>query len=133
VELNLPWDVSFELGYVQEMFWRVAWSFLLSLVAVGAGLAFLLKLLSRGKLGRQLVLQSATSTTQGYVSEPPGQSALLGKRGTLLTALRPAGMALIDGQRVDVVSEGEFFDKGLDIEVTHVDGNRVVVRRVGPA
>jgi membrane-bound serine protease (ClpP class) len=36
---------------------------------------------------------------------------------------------MIDGQRVDVVSDGEFIDAGIPIVVTRVDGNRIVVRR----
>jgi membrane-bound ClpP family serine protease len=36
---------------------------------------------------------------------------------------------VIDGERVDVVSDGEFIDVGMPIFVTRVDGNRIVVRR----
>jgi membrane-bound serine protease (ClpP class) len=46
-----------------------------------------------------------------------------------LSPLRPAGVADIDGSRVDVVSDGEFIETGAAIEVTRVDGNRVVVRQ----
>jgi membrane protein implicated in regulation of membrane protease activity len=53
----------------------------------------------------------------------------LGKHGTTFSPLRPAGIAEIDGERVDVVSEGEFIDVGMPIVVTRVDGNRIVVRR----
>ncbi|MCL4697026.1 MAG: hypothetical protein KJ023_08250, partial [Burkholderiaceae bacterium] len=41
----------------------------------------------------------------------------------------PAGVADLDGERVDVVSDGEFIEAGEAIEVTRVDGNRIVVRR----
>ena len=44
--------------------------------------------------------------------------------------MRPAGIAEIEGERVDVVSDGELIDAGQFIEVTRVDGNRIVVRRV---
>ena len=47
--------------------------------------------------------------------------------------LRPAGFALIDGERVDVVSDGEPIEAGTAVEVVRVDGNRIVVRRAGDA
>jgi membrane-bound serine protease (ClpP class) len=53
----------------------------------------------------------------------------LGKSGTALSPLRPAGIAEIEGERVDVVSDGGFVDSGASIIVSRVDGNRIVVRR----
>jgi len=52
---------------------------------------------------------------------------LVGKHGTTQSPLRPSGIALIDGKRVDVVSEGEFIDRDTAIEVTHTEGARIVV------
>ena len=54
----------------------------------------------------------------------------LGEKGRASSALRQAGVAEIDGERVDVVSDGELIDAGQFVEVTRVDGNRIVVRRV---
>ena len=47
-----------------------------------------------------------------------------------MSPLRPAGIADIDGKRVDVVSQGEWIDATTPIEVIRVDGNRIVVRHV---
>ena len=52
----------------------------------------------------------------------------LEKSGKTLTDLRPSGMADIDGEKVDVVSRGEYIDKGTDIVVISVQGNQVIVR-----
>jgi membrane-bound serine protease (ClpP class) len=46
-----------------------------------------------------------------------------------VSPLRPAGIADLEGQRVDVVSDGEFIEVGASITVVRVDGNRIVVRR----
>ena len=56
--------------------------------------------------------------------------ALAGKEGTTLSALRPAGLAEIDGERVDVVSDSEFLDAGVAVRVIEVAGTRVVVEAV---
>jgi membrane-bound serine protease (ClpP class) len=58
---------------------------------------------------------------------------LLERTGTALTRLRPSGTALIDGKRVDVVTEGPFIDRGTPVKVIAVEGLRVVVRSLdGP-
>ena len=53
---------------------------------------------------------------------------LLHQSGTALTTLRPSGNALINGKRVDVVSEGPFIERGSPVKVVEVEGARVVVR-----
>ena len=42
--------------------------------------------------------------------------------------IRPAGIAVFDDRRVDVVGEGDFIEEGEALEVVAVEGNRVVVR-----
>ena len=53
---------------------------------------------------------------------------LLNQAGTAVTPLRPSGMAVINGRRVDVVTEGPFIERGTPIKVLAVEGMRVVVR-----
>jgi membrane-bound serine protease (ClpP class) len=58
--------------------------------------------------------------------------ALLGRTGIAASYLRPAGMATIDGQRIDVLTEGEFVTAGTLIRVTRVEGARIFVRPALP-
>jgi membrane-bound serine protease (ClpP class) len=104
---------------------RVALSILLAM----AGALALLRVLPQLPFGRHLVLDTGMPATLGYVSAPEGDSRLLRRSGTALSPLRPAGIATIDGVRVDVVSDGGFIEAGTPIEVTRVEGNRVVVQR----
>jgi membrane-bound serine protease (ClpP class) len=64
---------------------------------------------------------------RGWKGTDPSHQALLGKEGLAHTTLRPAGTALIDGVRVDVVTRGELIDARTRIKVIAVEGNRVVV------
>jgi membrane-bound serine protease (ClpP class) len=57
-------------------------------------------------------------------------SSLRGATGTAASFLRPAGVAQIDGQRVDVLTEGEFIAAGTPIRVTRVEGARIFVEPV---
>lgn len=54
-------------------------------------------------------------------------TALIGKQGVALTALRPAGTAIIDDTRYDVVTDGVFIERDTPIEVILVEGVRIVV------
>lgn len=54
---------------------------------------------------------------------------LVGQSGLAHTALRPAGVAIISGQRVDVVTEGAMIERGDAVQVIAVEGLRVVVRK----
>jgi membrane-bound serine protease (ClpP class) len=56
--------------------------------------------------------------------------SLVNQTGEALTTLRPSGTAVINGKRVDVVSEGAFIEAGQMIKVVAVEGLRVVVRAV---
>ncbi len=105
---------------------RVAVSLLL---AIAASLGFL-RLLPRLPFGRRLVLETELTAGEGFASAPVTDRAWFGKRGTAASTLRPAGIADIEGERVDVVSDGEFIDAGESITVVRVDGNRIVVRRL---
>jgi membrane-bound serine protease (ClpP class) len=99
------------------------------LAALAAALG-LLRLFPRLPLGRRLVLETELATREGFASAPETDRAWLGKRGTAASPLRPAGIADIEGERVDVVSDGDFVDAGEPIAVVRVDGNRIVVRQL---
>jgi membrane-bound serine protease (ClpP class) len=104
---------------------RVAISLLVAL----AGWLALLRVLPRLPFGRRLVLDADMGAAQGYASAPDTDRSWLGRTGTALSPLRPAGFAEIAGTRLDVVSEGGFIEALAVIEVTRVDGNRIVVRQ----
>ena len=104
---------------------RVAISVLL---ALGGGL-LLLRFLSHLPYGHRFVLDENMNADLGYATAPDTDRSWLGRTGTAVSALRPAGIAEIAGTRLDVVSDGGFIDALAVIEVTRVDGNRIVVRQ----
>ena len=53
---------------------------------------------------------------------------LVGKTGTAITALRPAGIAEIDGVRMNVSTYGNFIEPGKTIVVAAVEGLNVFVK-----
>ena len=62
-------------------------------------------------------------------SESDPVNSLLGREGKTLTDLKPSGSAMIDGERVDVVSDGEFIPKESNVVVSKHEGLRVLVEK----
>ncbi len=67
---------------------------------------------------------------ESFTSTDKGIAEVEGRSGVTKSVLRPAGVALIDGRRVDVVASGGFIEKGKPIEVIETSGNRVVVKEL---
>ena len=76
---------------------------------------------------RGILLRTATDRAIGYVSGPP-RPELVGRSGVAVTALRPSGVGLFDGERVDVVAETGWVEEGTPIEIVTSEGYRHVVR-----
>jgi membrane-bound serine protease (ClpP class) len=119
VGAGATWDVILRAGG------RAAVSLLLAL----AGAVVMLRALPRLPFGRRLVLEQELAAQAGYASTPESDRQWVGKRGTTISPLRPAGIGQFDGERVDVMSDGVFIDAGQPIDVLRVDGDRIVVRR----
>ncbi|MBQ2517617.1 MAG: hypothetical protein II536_02190 [Clostridia bacterium] len=83
----------------------------------------------RGKLSKSpVVLNTAIDAASTELTQKEA-AELVGKTGRTLTSLRPSGIAMIDGRRMDVVSDAEFIDKDTEIVVTEVDGVKITVKR----
>jgi membrane-bound serine protease (ClpP class) len=93
--------------------------------ALLAGVAGWLFYFPRTRVGRSFI-------SEGVVGEIRAeQPDLIGQCGVAFTQLRPSGTALINGRRVDVVTEGSLLEKGTELKVIAVEGMRVVVRARG--
>lgn len=92
---------------------------------VMAGIALGIFALSKG-MGKTLMLESSQAAEDGYINVET-DTALIGATGETMTALRPAGTIMIDGKRIDAVSDGTFIDEHANVRVIEVNGNRVVV------
>lgn len=75
-------------------------------------------------IGRRIMLKTSLPSGEGTDME-----RLLGKEGTALTVLRPGGTAVIEGRKVDVVSENDFVSAGDPIVVVREEGLRILVRK----
>ena len=77
----------------------------------------------------ELVLDERQQNRDGYTSVID-KSKFLGAIGVCVTDLRPAGTITVEGEPVDVVTEGNFIKAGDSVKVINVDGSRVLVRQI---
>ena len=103
--------------------------FFIGLVGATIGLVFLIKLMIKTKFWKQLTSPGLQEKADGF-SNSFGWESFKGKEGIADTNLHPSGWIQLEDERVFVVSEGDFIEKGEKITVLSVDGNRVVVRKL---
>ena len=125
VELVVPGGILGLIGYCAFL-WGVY-------VALGEGTVALYAVLGLTALLIVIIivfftLGQRSTTKAGYVSNDVLED-LAGKEGVAHTTLRPAGIAKINGNLVDVVTEGDFIDAGSPIVVLRVVGGRNIVRK----
>jgi len=117
----LALSIYFALGQSGEAVGTLVVALVASILILGAMLRVGLK---RGWWRRISLGEASTGRLR-----PSERPSLVGKKGTALTPLRPAGVAEIEGTRVDVITDGEFIGKGEAVQVVRDEGLKVVVRR----
>lgn len=105
--------------------------FLSLLVSVG-GFAILAAFLPKTPAFRNLILDTATSRTDGYTATPDS-SSLVGQQGITETQLHPAGAAWFGELRLNVLTRGDFYEAGESVTIVEAKGNRIVVERTKKA
>lgn len=107
-----------------------SWGF--AAVGLSAVLTFIgVRVFIRSRTAKKMVLDVPEAREWKANDESLGN--LIGKSGRTLTPLRPAGLAEIDEERIDVVADNEFIDADVAIRVFEVEGNRVVVEAIDAA
>jgi membrane-bound serine protease (ClpP class) len=102
-----------------------------SMIAAVALSFVFMRALPRFAAFNRLILDSQTRASEGYVSAATERDAeRVGRRGIALSTLRPAGVGLFDGQRLDVITDGEFIEEQTPIQIVEARGSRILVRSV---
>ncbi|WP_300667037.1 NfeD family protein [Desulfoluna sp.] len=78
-----------------------------------------------------ITLKQQLKRSEGATSQKKGLDHFVGLEGRALTDLRPSGVALLGDERIDVVTRGEYIEKGSPLRVLSVTANRVIVKKVG--
>ncbi|MDR2505715.1 MAG: hypothetical protein LBD16_06375 [Oscillospiraceae bacterium] len=117
--------VSVWLTFTKHGVWPALLLFVLLTLLVSIFLSTIVKSAKNGRLANSPFFLSEQSVTADEAA--PAFGSLVGKTGTALSTLRPAGIAEIDGARYNVVTDGEYIKQDAAITVTKSEGNRIVV------
>jgi membrane-bound serine protease (ClpP class) len=100
---------------------------------VGAFIVFLIfaSLFKRVSFFRRLTLEASQLSTEGYtVQDKSREPDYLGREGTAVTTLRPAGKAEFGDELLTVQTDGDFVPAGSRVKIIEVNGNRYRVRKL---
>ena len=76
-----------------------------------------------------VTLRAKLESDKGALSQPPEWADLIGVTGEAVTDLHPSGSARFNGKKYDVISRGNYIQKGTTVSVLSVEGNRIVVKQ----
>ncbi len=99
-----------------------------TLLGTTAVIMILIKYLPKSTMLNKLVLHEKVSEKSGYAIKETFAD-LIGVEGTALTDLRPSGAVMINGKRIDVVTEGDYIVHGSAVIVKFAEGSKVVVKK----
>ena len=74
-----------------------------------------------------VTLRHELSRKQGVISQSDSMKNYKGLTGKAISDLRPSGVAVINGKRIDVVTRGDYIEKDSNIIVSSVTGNQIIV------
>ncbi len=104
------------------------WGFFSALgIIIFCSIAFILwiQLFPRSRLGNRIILSSSGADQKS--SLPPAPD-LIGQTGETVTALRPAGVAMFNGKRHDVLADGgQWLEAGRSVIIKKISDGHLIV------
>ena len=101
----------------------------ITLLVIILGLIWIIRSFQKGRLSKSFLVLKDSSDGTSVPEIANAKADLLGKSGVALTTLRPAGIAEIEGRRVDVTTAGEFIPKGSPVTVVKAEGMHILVNK----
>ncbi len=120
----MAWLVAAGIGMAKfETPWNMLSAFALLLMGVLTFVVWI-KYFPKSRVGKSLSLDDSTKDYKAHnaVDEYP-----VGTLGEAVSTLRPSGIARFEGQRVDVVADGEWIEAGQPVKISSTAGGHVSV------
>lgn len=128
-KINFEWDTSSFNAAGEVFFDRLAWlcgSIILSFAIIWILGRYVLP--SFGAYKRFVLNGNEQEASLGYVAgEDPSTLPKPGTKGAVIATLRPAGKVLLNDCIYDAMSDGNFIEKGEEIEVVRIEGSVIIV------
>lgn len=91
---------------------------------------FMTKILKNSSIGKSMILEETLDSDKGFNASNDELVLYYGEQGETMTALKPCGSVMLKGDRMSVVSEEGYIEKGTEVEVTNVEDNTLYVKAV---
>ena len=85
--------------------------------------------LPKTKMFNRIVLSTTTESEAGYTSHSKRDEQLIGQIGIAKTDLRPSGTMVIGTKKYDVLTDGEYVNKGEEVRVLGTKGIQILVEK----
>ena len=85
-----------------------------------------IKFFPKSKIGKSLTLNDVIDESASYAES----DLKIGDEGVAISTLRPAGIALINDQRLDVISDSSWVEKDSKIRVIDVQKGHIEVEKI---
>ncbi len=116
---SLPWEAALLSKNIIQVLGSCLMAFVISMLL----LRYLVPKLSRVISGPYL----STTLEDSHADSKEAEKVRVGDKCVAMTLLRPSGKALIGNDVFDVISDGEFMEKGTAIVISEIQGNRLIV------
>lgn len=99
------------------------------LFVIGVTLFLSYRSATRGKLSKSSLILNETETPENSSSKASLHN-LVNTKAIAVTPLRPEGMIEVNGERISAATTGDFLQKGSQVIIARISGNRVIVKPV---
>lgn len=100
----------------------------IALAVLAVAISMSLRSATKGRLSRSSVILNETESDEAGYRATEDLQSFCGMTGEATTVLRPTGMAVFDGVKLNVISDGEFIAAGTKVVITSVEGSRILVK-----
>lgn len=122
---SLPWQTELMVSNLVQVMGSIILAFLLALVM----LRYVLPKMPAVAKGPYL----DASLQNSHANSMANIGVAVGDRGVAVTPLRPAGKIKVGTRVYDVVTQGDFLEKGMPVKISAIHGNVLVVSKERPA
>jgi membrane-bound serine protease (ClpP class) len=85
-------------------------------------------IISKTRFGRRFVQGESLKGAVSSIGRD--HTDIVGKEGAALSDLHPVGSAMVEGKKLDVITNGIFIKKGSRLRVIEASGPRIVVEEI---
>ena len=117
---SFPWEGRLLLNNLAMVMGAFLGAFLVSLGVI----RYVLPQVSKVMKGPYL----EATLKDSHVNAPDVVNVKPGDTGVVHTFLRPSGKIIINDQKLDAITQGEYIEKGIHVSVERVEANKVIVK-----